>query len=75
MLDGILVGVDYILLNEGLASGLLTPWKKDIEELYYMEVGHYAIDKALDILHELNIEISILVKEVWHTKESGKQAF
>jgi len=73
MLDGILVGVDYILLHEGLASGLLTPWKKDIEELYYMEVGHYAIDKALDILHELNIENfdigerSMVYKRKWET--------
>lgn len=72
-LDGMLVGVDYILLHEGLASGLLTPWQKDIEELYYMEVGHYAIDKALDILYELGIdhfdigERSMAYKRKWET--------
>lgn len=69
-----LVGVDYILLHEGLASGLLTPWKKDKEELQELQIGYYAIDKALDELHKLKVkhfdigERSMEYKRRWETE-------
>ena len=51
-IDGV-VAYDYLLIDEdlGVVNGIMTPWKRNSNEVRKYGVGHYAIDKALDEIY------------------------
>lgn len=73
-LKGQLVGADFLLFDGKYCHGLLTPWDRDNRELYSLQVGHFAMAKAVEFLREEGKEeFSIgsrefMYKRNWETK-------